>query len=221
MKVVIIGGEKTAYYLARSLISKGYRVMIINKDPVFCQELAKKLKAIVINGDGSRRYILEEAELMRNDVVVILTPRDHDNLIISQLAKNLFGVERIVSLVNDPENVEIFQKLGINVVLNLTSMITTTIENLMFPEEMEKRFPVEKGISFLTLEITNDSPSLGKKLKDITLPEESIVGAILRGGVLVVPRGETEIRLGDKLFIITSPDVKKDVVRVLVGGNGR
>ncbi|MCD6267001.1 MAG: NAD-binding protein, partial [Thermotogaceae bacterium] len=181
----------------------------------------KKLRAIVINGDGSRKYILEEAELMRNDVVVILTPRDHDNLIISQLAKNLFGVERIVSLVNDPENVEIFQKLGINVVLNLTSMITTTIENLMFPEEMEKRFPVEKGISFLTLEITNDSPSLGKKLKDIALPEESIVGAILRGGVLVVPRGETEIRLGDKLFIIASPDVKKDVVKVLVGGNGR
>lgn len=221
MKVVIIGGEKIAYYLARSLISKGYKVMIINKDPDFCQELAKKLKAIVINGDGSRKYILEEAELMKNDIIVILTPRDHDNLIISQLAKNLFGVERIVSLVNDPENVEIFQKLGINVVLNLTSMIATTIENLMFPEEMEKRFPVEKGISFLTLEITNNSPSLGKKLKDIMLPEESIVGAILRGGVLVVPRGETEIKLGDKLFVITSPEVKKDVVKVLAGGAGR
>ena len=127
MKVVIVGGGKVSYYLARSIISKGYRVVVINKDEKFCKEMAMKLKALVINGDGSKLAVLAQAELMRDDILVVLTPRDHDNLIIAHLAKKMFGLERIVCLVNDPENVDIFKELGVPNVVNLTSLINQTL----------------------------------------------------------------------------------------------
>ena len=218
MKVVIIGGGKTAYYLARSIIGKGYRVVVINKDEKFCKEMAQKLKALVINGDGSKKNVLEQAELMKEDVVVVLTPRDHDNLVVAQLAKRIFGVEKVVSLVNDPENVEIFKNLGISTVVNLTMLINQTLETLMFAEEIEQQIPLEEErLIFLKFEIPQNSPSKGKALKDVPLPPESIVAAIVRGKDVIIPRGDTVIESGDRLFVLCSPKVQTKVSEILLG----
>jgi trk system potassium uptake protein TrkA len=218
VKVVIIGGGKTSYYLARSIIGKGYKVIVINKDEEFCKEMAQKLKALVINGDGSKRNVLEQAELMKDDIVVVLTPRDHDNLIISQLVKRIFGVERVVSLVNDPENVEIFRNLGISTVVNLTMLINQTLETLMFAEEIEQHIPIEEErLVFLKFEIPPSSPVRGKALKDISLPTDSIVSAIIRGKDVIIPRGDTEIEVGDRVFVLCSPKVQTKVSEVLLG----
>ncbi len=218
MKIVIVGGEKTAYYMARSIISKGYKVVIINKDPVFCEEMARKLKALVINGDGSKRAVLEQAELSRDDIVLVLTPRDHDNLIISQLAKKIFGIDRVVSLVNDPENVEIFKKLGISTVVNLTSLINQTLETIMFTEEIEQQIPIEEEkLIFLRLEVTSSSPIAGKYLRDVELPPDSIISAIIRGNDVIIPRGDTMIKEGDRLFVMCAPNVQTKVTEILLG----
>ncbi len=218
MKVVIVGGGKVSYYLARSIISKGYRVVVINKNESFCKEMAMKLKALVINGDGSKLPVLEQAELMKEDIVVILTPRDHDNLMIAHLAKKMFGVQRIVCLVNDPENVEIFKKLGIPTVVNLTSLINRTLESMMFAEEIEQQIPIEEErLVFLRLELTEASPVKDKPLKDVPLPAESIVAAILRGGSVIIPRGDTVLMAGDRLFVLCSPGVQTKVTEVLLG----
>jgi trk system potassium uptake protein TrkA len=218
VKVVIIGGGKTSYYLARSIIEKGYKVVVINKDEEFCKEMAQKLKALVINGDGSKRNVLEQAEFMRDDVVVVLTPRDHDNLIISQLVKRIFGVERVVSLVNDPENVEIFRNLGISTVVNLTMLINQTLETLMFAEEIEQHIPIEEEkLVFLKFEIPPGSPAKEKALKDIPLPSESIISAIIRGKDVIIPRGDTKIEVGDRVFVLCSPKVQTKVSEILLG----
>ena len=218
MKVTIIGGKKVAYYLARSIINKGYKVVVINKDEQFCKDMARKLKALIINGDGSKLNVLEQAELMKDDIVVILTPRDHDNLITAHLVKKMFGVEKIVSLVNDPENVEIFKELGINTVVNLTSLLNQTIETMMFAEEIEQQFDIEEGrLVFLKFELPETSPVLNKPLKDIPLPSESIVAAILRGSEVIIPRGDTVLEKGDRLFVMCSPKVQTKVSETLLG----
>ena len=215
--MIIIGGETTAYYLARSMTSRRYGVVLINKDRELCEEFAKKLKATVIHGDGSQKEVLRDAEPSKNDVVVILTPRDEVNLFIAQLAMKEFGVRRVVSLVNDPGNIEIFKRMGITTVLNLTTLITNTVEALIFPEEFSSIVPLEQGIEFLNVAVDEENPVAGKKLKDLNLPRGSIVAAIVRGGVLVVPRGDTEILPGDKLYVITNRETKEKVEEVLLG----
>ncbi|HAA82959.1 MAG: K+ Channel protein [Thermotoga sp. 47_83] len=217
MRVIIIGGETTAYYLARSMLSRKYSVVIINKDRELCEEFAKKLKATIIHGDGSHKEILRDAEVSKNDVVVILTPRDEVNLFIAQLVMKDFGVKRVVSLVNDPGNMEIFKKMGITTVLNLTTLITNTVEALIFPDEFSSIIPLEQGIELLSVNVEEDSPVVGKKLKDLPLPRDSIIAAIVRGGVLVVPRGDTEILSGDKLYVIVSAEAKETVEETLLG----
>ena len=217
MKIVIIGGEMTAYYLARAMLSKGYEVVLINKDSELCEEFSKTLNATVILGDGSRKEVLEDAELSTNDVVVILTPRDQVNLLISQLAMKVFGVKRVVSLVSDPGNIELFKRLGVSTVLNLTTMIVNTVEALLFPDEFSNIIPLEKGIEFLQVVVDERSPVVGKRLRDIQLPNESVVAAIVRGGVLVVPRGDTEILSGDRLYVIVNSKIKEEVETLLVG----
>jgi len=217
LKIVIIGGEMTAYYLARTMLSKGYDVVLINKDSELCEEFSKTLNATVILGDGSRKEVLEDAELSTNDVVVILTPRDQVNLLISQLAMKVFGVKRVVSLVSDPGNIELFKRLGVSTVLNLTTMIVNTVEALLFPDEFSNIIPLEKGIEFLQVVVDERSPVVGKRLRDIQLPNESVVAAIVRGGVLVVPRGDTEILSGDRLYVIVNSRIKEEVETLLVG----
>jgi len=217
LKIVIIGGEMTAYYLARAMLSKGYEVVLINKDSELCEEFSKTLNATVILGDGSRKEVLEDAELSTNDVVVILTPRDQVNLLISQLAMKVFGVKRVVSLVSYPGNIELFKRLGVSTVLNLTTMIVNTVEALLFPDEFSNIIPLEKGIEFLQVVVDERSPVVGKRLRDIQLPNESVVAAIVRGGVLVVPRGDTEILSGDRLYVIVNSRIKEEVETLLVG----
>ncbi|MEJ5229066.1 MAG: NAD-binding protein [Pseudothermotoga sp.] len=215
---MIIGGYRIAYHLARSMISKGYHVYIVNKDPQVCQELAKKLSAVIINGDGSKKNILDQIEFSSDDIVVILTNTDRDSLIISQMIKKYYGVERIVTLVNDPENIDVFNRLGVRVAVSPTALLSRTIQGLLLVEEMEEFFPVEEGkLVFLRIEIPDSSPSVGKRLKEINLPNECIIGGILRQNNVVIPRGETELLPRDRVFVICEPSIQTQVIRSLVG----
>ncbi|ABV33459.1 MULTISPECIES: potassium channel family protein [Pseudothermotoga] len=218
MKIVIVGGYRIAYHLARSMISKGYHVYIINKDPQVCEELARKFSAVIINGDGSKKNVLDQIEFSPDDIVVILTNTDRDSLIISQMIRKYYGVERIVTLVNDPENIEVFNRLGVRVAVSPAALLGQTIQNLLSAQEMEDFFPVEEGkLVFLRLEIPDNSPSVNKKLKEIDLPNECIIGGILRNNDVLIPRGETELLAQDRVFIICEPKVQTRVIKTLVG----
>ncbi|HCZ06256.1 MAG: trk/ktr system potassium uptake protein [Thermotogota bacterium] len=218
MKVIVIGGERLAYHFAKLLIAKGYRVTLINKDPEFCKELSKKLRIPVIHGDGSKRQILEEAEVMPNDVLVALTPKDQDNLVITMLAKEIFGTRRVVARVNDPENKEVFQALGITSV-SPTELIAEVVSQLTIADDIKSYFPISKEAELTVLEIAVDesSPVVNKKLKDIELPHESIVGAILRQGSVIIPRGETSILKDDRLFVFCHSRVQSEVLKTITG----
>ncbi|AEH50506.1 NAD-binding protein [Pseudothermotoga thermarum] len=218
MKTVIIGGHRIAYYLARMMISKGSHVYLINKDPDVCRELARRLSAIVIQGDGSKKEILDQIELSPEDIVVVLTNTDKDNLIISQMVRKYYGVEKIVTMVNDPDNVEIFRKLGVKAAISPTNLLITTIQSLLFSEEIENLLLMEEGkVVLLRLEIPETSPSAYKSLKEIPLPSESILGGIVRKDDFIIPRGDTQLLPGDRIFVICEPSVQTRVIKILVG----
>jgi trk system potassium uptake protein TrkA len=120
VKIILAGGRRITYNLAKMLISKGSNVVVINKDKKYCEELSREIKALVINGDASKIEILQRVEIFENDIILALTPQDEDNLIISQLCIRVLNVKNVYTLVNDPENVEVFNRLGIENVISMT-----------------------------------------------------------------------------------------------------
>lgn len=128
MRIILVGGDKTVYYLARQFVRRQYHVTIINRDYARARELAEHTKATVVLGDGTDANRLEEAGARRADAVLALTDHDPDNLIISQIAARRFGVPRTIALVNDPDNEAVFQRLGVHVAFSSTRIIGTLIE---------------------------------------------------------------------------------------------
>ncbi|HMR67010.1 MAG TPA: TrkA family potassium uptake protein [Anaerolineae bacterium] len=150
MNVILIGGGKTAYFLARQFLGKGFRVTIITRDPVEAQWLSERIRALVILGEGSDPSLLEEAGARRAEVVVALTPYDQDNLVACQLARQMYGVPRTVAMVNDPENEPIFLRLGVSVAFSASHIMANLIEQKMGFEEITNLIPVAEGRVNLT-----------------------------------------------------------------------
>ena len=104
MYIVVVGAGKVGYFLAKRLIASKNTVSIVEKDRAVCEDIAKELEGLVINGDGCDPRILEEAGIEHADVLAAVTGEDEDNLIICQLAKERFNIRRTVGRVNNPDN---------------------------------------------------------------------------------------------------------------------
>jgi len=218
MRIIIVGGGKVIYFLAKTFLSKGYKVSIINRIKEDCRELARQLKAMVICGDGSNPRHLEEAGALKANAVIAITPNDPDNLIICQLAERRFSVPRTVALVNDPMNIKVFKKLGITTVLSTTSIISSLIEQRVGTEEIINLIPIEEGKVNITQVILDESsPVLGSTLGEINLPHDSLLAAIIRDNEVIIPKGDTRLLKGDKVVVITLPQNQAEVLHTLCG----
>jgi len=131
MYIIIVGAGKVGYFLAKRLCASKHTVSIVEKDKDTCETIAKELEALVVNGDGCDPEILEEAGAKRADVVAAVTGDDEDNLIICQLAKELFNAKRTVGRVNNPDNERVFSELDIDVPVDSTMIIGKIIESAL------------------------------------------------------------------------------------------
>ncbi|AKI97628.1 NAD-binding protein [Kosmotoga pacifica] len=218
MKVFLIGGRNVAYHLARRLLNKGYQVVLVNKDEKLNEELAKRLKkAIVITGDGSKRHVLEQLEITSVDLFVALTPNDQDNLVACLIAKRVFGIENPLALINDPDNEIAFKKLGIETVVSPTNILAQAIEDRMFKQQITNLIPTSEQVSVFRIEMEEQSPAVGKRVMDLSIPRESVIGAIIRRGEVIIPRGDTVIENGDRLIVLSKPTVQSSVFESLLG----
>jgi len=217
MKVIIAGGGKTLYFLCRNFTAKGYEVVIINRNRGECVQLARQLSAMVVCGDGSDAGILKEAGAMSADVVLAITPNDQDNLVICQLASIQFGVPRAIALANDPDNAEIFEKLGVSA-FSTTHIVGSLIEQRASLEQIINLLPVGEGkVNVTEIVLDVDSPVAGKLLKDVVLPENALVAVVIRDNQPIVPRGANQLLAGDRVVLITLPENHGSVLRVFTG----
>lgn len=222
MKAIIVGGDTIAYFLARTFVDKGYRVTIIDRDPEECRILSRSLKATVVLGEGSLPKILEEAGAAAAHVLIAVTPHDQDNLMACQVAARRFGVPKTLSLVNDPENVEIFRRLGVSAAISTTDVMTMLVEQHADFEEIKNLLPVAEGrINITEIALSNDSPIVGQALHEIDLPEGALVAGILRGAEVLVPRGSSSFQRGDRLIVISLPEKQSEVLALLLGDEKR
>jgi len=217
MKVIIVGGGKTLYFLCRNFAAKGYEVTVVNRNKDECIQLARQLSAMVVHGDGSDADILKEAGAMGADAVLAITPNDQDNLVICQLASIQFGVPRAVALANDPDNAEVFDKLGVTA-FSTTHIVGSLIEQRASLEQITNLLPVGEGrVNVTEIVLDADSPVSGKRLKDISLPENALVAVIIRDNQPIVPRGYNELLAGDRLVLMTLPENHGPALKVFTG----
>lgn len=218
MRVIIVGGGKRSYFLARSMISKGHRVTIINTDEDECKVFARRLKAVVVSGDGTVPRVLQDAEAEDADILLALTPNDEDNLAACQIALREFHVASVFAVVNDPENEEAFHKLGVAATFSMTSMITSLIEQRAQLDDITNLAPVMDGrLSLVELRIDEDSPAIDHSLQELRLPPGSLVVSLLRDEKVIVPGGSTVLLPGDRISFVADPSSYPRVLERLAG----
>lgn len=218
MYIMIIGAGKVGYFLAKRLSQDKHTVSIIDKDKLVCEEIAKELEVLVINGDGCDPRILEEAGIERADVVAAVTGDDEDNLIVCQLAKERFNVRRTVGRVNNPDNEHAFSELGIDVPVDSTKIIAKIIEEEASFSDFVNLMSFKRGkLAIVRLDLPEDSPVINKEVKDVELPPDSVLVSILRGEEVIVPKGNTVLLPGDDVIALTLIGNEPQLLNLLAG----
>ena len=218
MYIIIVGAGKIGYYLAKRLCASKHTVSVVEKEKALCEEIARDLEALVINGDGCEPAILEEAGIERADVLAAVTGDDEDNLIICQLAKERFKVNRTVGRVNNPGDEHTFTQLGIDVPVDSTKIIAKIIEEEVSFSDFVNLMSFKRGkLAIVRLDLPEDSPVVGKELKSIQLPPDSVIVSVLRGEEVIVPKGDTVFRNGDDIIAITLIGNEPQLLNLLAG----
>jgi trk system potassium uptake protein TrkA len=217
MRVLIVGGGKTLYFVCRAFLSKGHQVTVINRDQDECVRVARRLKVQVVHGDASDTTILGEAGARGADAVLAITPNDQDNLAICQLAKLQYGVPRAVALVNDPDNEAVLKKLGV-AAFSTTGILASLIEQRTALDEITNLVPVGEGkVNITEVSLTPASPVVGRRLGELELPTDALIAVVLRNDEVIVPRGNTLLQAGDRVVLITLPQSHGPVLRAITG----
>lgn len=217
-RIFLIGGFNKTKSLAKSLIKKGYFVTAINMDHEKCTALAEIEHLNVFVGDGSKPFVLEDADAYNADIAIALTGHDTDNLVICQLCKKKFSVKKTVALISDPKKTEFFYRMGIDSVMCAITAIANIIEQQAFLDEMATLVPIGDGrINMAEVRVPPKAPVVNKTLMQIKLPKDVIVGCILRGEASIVPRGDTRILAGDILVLITSAEQEMKAIKEITG----
>jgi trk system potassium uptake protein TrkA len=218
MKVAIVGDGAKVNFLADSLIKKGHQIVIINHIQNECERLSEIKNAMVICGEGSKKFILEDANIAGFDLMIAVKSKDTDNLVICLLAKKVFGIRRAFATVSNPRNVNVFKKIGINTAVSATYVLADIIEQMAFSDQIIHYMQLEEGkIQLLEVLIENGYIACGKQIIDLDFPEDAIIGCIVRGNNTIVPNGRTEILAGDKLMIFTNMGSKDRALSHLIG----
>lgn len=215
MKITIVGG-KIGYYLARTLMEHGCKPAIIEINQSVCEFIANELDIPVICGDAGRIEILEAAEVQKSDALVSVTGYDEVNLIVCQIAKKKFGIKKTVAKSNNPKNAELMQALGIDNVINSTNSIASLIEREVDFSNIKDILELNGGdVILYEVKLPQNYVYDGKMLMDIEVDGFFNIVAITRNNTMIIPRGQTMLKSGDKLIVISESNAVKDLERIL------
>ena len=215
MYIVIVGGGKVGYYLAKQLVQDAHEVLVIEKDANKSERISVELGEITLRGDGTEAWLMQEAGLARAELVIAVTGDDEDNLMICQMAKKKFGVKRTIARINNPKNQQIFKLLGIDDTVSTTDLILAQIEREIPAHSLIHLMTLrEAGASFLETTVPPGSPAIGKSIQDLKLPDECVFALIIRDHKGIVPHGKTVIQDGDEIVAVTTTEHEDVLERV-------
>ncbi|MFB3881660.1 MAG: TrkA family potassium uptake protein [Armatimonadota bacterium] len=217
MYVIVVGGGKVGYYLTRTLLLEGHEVTLIEKDPARLSRLTPEFGDNAVLGDGCEVRVMEDAGMNRAKCVVAVTGHDEDNIVVCQMAQRHFHVPRQLARVNNPENEELFHLLGISETVASTRIIYSLIDQEVETGESLLLTAIKRGgIVIVTLDLNGNSPAAGRMVKDIHLPGECVLAAIIRENHILLPSGTTELHPGDTVIAVAKPESQSALRDTLV-----
>lgn len=218
MYIIIVGGGKIGYYLAKQLLEDQHEVLIIEQDAEKCAQIADDLGEVVMLGDGCEAATLERAGMARSDMVIALTGDDEDNLVVCQVAKHKFDVPHTVARINNPKNETIFKKLGIDATISSTSVILAHIEQELPSHPLIPLMTLKGGLEIVEIKIPPEAQAVGRPIKGILLPQQSLIALIVGpDGQPRLPTNDTIIQAGDEVVAVTALENEEGLRSALIG----
>lgn len=214
-RVMIVGGGEIGAEVARRLERDGVNVVIIEKDLQRCHELAAELRnALVLHGDGTDRALLLEEDIEAVDAFLALTHADEVNILAGLLARGL-GVARTLVLVHRGDYLRTAAEVGLDVAVSPRRSTAEYILTHVRSEHVHRVVQVENGrAEILEIHVPERSRAVGRSLMYIEFPQGAIIGCIVRGDSVFIPRGTDEIQPGDTVVVFTLPGVTQEVLRM-------
>src|SRR6266550_4420721 len=218
MYVLIAGGGKVGSSVMRSLLRKSHEVTLIEQRRDRFEALEEEFEHMVMNGDATELYVLERAGIGRPpDLVLALTGDDEDNMVICQLARDKYGVEKVVARVNDPRNQPHFDLLGIQQTVCAVSNILGLVEHEVPEHDLIHLLELRKeNLEIVEVQIPKGAPSVGKKVERLPLPEGARLISVMRNGQSEIAVGSTELHEGDQVLAVLEPGKEDELRRVLL-----
>lgn len=218
MFVLIVGGGKTGSHLAGLLLAGGHKVVVVDGRPEIAELLRTQLPPeVVVSGDGADPKVLLQAGVKNADVVAAVTADDEDNLVVSTMARFEFGVRRVIARVNDPKNAWLFtREMGVDVPINQADLMAKLIAEEMSIGDMMTLVKLRRGqYSLVEEKVDPKSLAVGKAVRDLDLPCDCVLAAIIRKGDLILPREDTVLEPVDEVLAIVRAGQQAELNKLL------
>jgi trk system potassium uptake protein len=220
MYVLVAGGGKVGANLTRILLELGHEVTLIEQRRDRFDRLEEEFEHRALLGDATELYVLERGGIGRPpDIVVAVTGDDEDNMIICQVARERYGVDKAIARVNDPRNQAHFDLLEISPTVSATSSILAMIEHEVPEHELVHLLELRKeNLEIVEVQIDKASPCAGKRVENLHLPEGARLISVMRDGHAEIAVGSTQLLPGDQVLAILEPGKEQELRRVLLKG---
>jgi len=219
MRVAIAGAGNVGLHVADALYRSGHEVLLIEQQRAV-QERSHTEPGIEWHvGDACEVASLKDANLHTYDVMVAATGDDEDNLVVSLLAKQEFGIPRVIARVNHPKNEWMFtENWGVDVFVSTPHLITAMVEEAVSIGKLVEILRFERGLARLVeVTLAADAPVAEQTIRESEIPRDATIVAILREDHLIVPRGETVFEVGDEVLALVTPDSEGEMREILTG----
>ena len=222
MKVIIAGGGCVGRFTAREMVAGGHSVTILENDRSILREYESRPESAGIVwhfGDACDYLVLEAAGVRDADVVASVTGDDEDNLVVSLLAKQEFGVPRVVARVNNPKNYWMFNQMwGVDVSVSTPHLITSLVQEATTVGNFVRLMQLKGGRAELVeVTLADTSPAVNKTLAELAMPRSATIVAIVREERVMVPTKDMVLRAGDEVVALITEDAEAAVSKLLVG----
>lgn len=217
MKVIVAGAGKIGRYLTLDLLQRGHEVTLVERNPDTARVLAGQVSRCT--GDACVPSVLERAGARQADILVAATGDDEDNLVISLLAKQEFGVPHVLARINHPQNEWMFDdSWGVDVAVSPPHFFTALVEEAVTAGDLVPLLKLEHGnVELLEVRLDDRSASVGQRVEELDLPADARLVAVLRDGHVLPVRRTTPLAEGDEIFALVRADARDALRTALIG----
>lgn len=218
MKIIIAGAGSVGRYMAQQLSSTGHNIVIIDNDASATSRVTESSQVISTFGDACDVDVLRVAGASDADVIAAVTGDDEDNLVISLLAKQEFGIPRVVARVNNPNNEWMYNEMwGVDVAVSTPHLLTGLVQEAVTEGSLVRLMSFDHGKSGLgEVTLAENSPAINRTIGSLQLPREAMVVAVLRDGHIVKPEADTVLQAHDEVMVLSNGSCDAEIRAALI-----